>query len=159
MRPIFSVAVVLGMLVLAGCNSDPAAAVVTPGPIDGYYVNASTLGICCDSAPEGNHLPETLTLSGATFTLTETKSAGCIKTDTGTVSYSGTDGITITQLNQTCSAACSGGSDCNASGAQPADVGTYSLSGTTLTLTITNSPCNNAGTFTSTEVNGGFVKQ
>lgn len=142
----------------AGCNSDPTPTAPTAGPIDGYYVDQNTESTC-NGTNEGAHEPETMTLSGATFTHTETKGTNCVKTDTGPVSYSGTNGITITQLTQTCSSGCTGAGDCSPSGAQPANIGTYSLSGTTLTFTFTNSPCNQPTTNTATEVNAGYVKQ
>ncbi len=137
---------------LAGCGSNSSA----PGPIDGYYVDASTASTCNGTTASAQQ-PSTFTFSGAAFTHTVTKNTNCIQTDTGTVTYAANSAITVTQTNQTCGSACAP-SDCTASTASQSKTGTYSISSGTLTLTFTNSTCNNSPS-NATEIEGGYVKQ
>ena len=155
-------AAITGVLALAGCQGSSDTTAATPGPIDGTYIETSTPSTC-DSAPETLR-QDALTLSGATFTLVETGGGGCNKTNSGGVTYSGTNGITVTQTSQICGSGCSGANCTTGSATQAAQVGTYSLSGNTLTLSFTNSNCSCNGsscpsTGSDTEVDGGFVKQ
>ena len=162
-------AVVSGMLFLAGCLGSSDSTPTAAGPIDGTYINVSTPPTCFINGGSTQHadsgsLPATFVAIGGTFSYLSTKNAAhsCQATDSGTLTFGASNSFTLTQTNQTCSSGCQPSDNCQAnSTAQAANVGTYSLSGSTLTLTFTNSGCssNSGNTGTDTEINGGYVKQ
>jgi hypothetical protein len=133
----------------AGCNSDsgtPASA----GPIDGTYTHTSEV---CSGTPASVGTAH-LIISNATGSYVVSLISGCVITMGNTIVYSGTNGIAMTQVTKACSGTCSG-SECTAdSTVQPSVIGTYSLSGSTLTLTFTNYICSShMGGGSETDVN------
>src|SRR4051794_158272 len=118
----------------ASCNSDPAPAAA--GPVDGTYTLTSET---CAGAAHNGAVGSTLTVTNTTATFVAT-TGSCTTTYGITLAYSGTNGVVTQQVSKSCSSGCGGSCMANNT-AEPVISGTYSKSGSTLTLDFTNFIC------------------
>lgn len=140
---LLSILLLVLLTCLTACFGSSTPNPVATGPIDGTYIQSAEN---CAGTPSSGSAGATLVIANLTGTYTlPAKSDGCIVTMANTIAYSGSNGITSTQISKSCTASCSG-AECTANTtAQTPVTGTYALSGSTLTLTFTNFICSSGG--------------
>ncbi len=141
----FAVLVLITALAASGCfggkdDATPSGTSSISGPLDGSYV---VTGLTCDGTPT-SFLPVGASamyvafanLTGSVITV---YSSGCVATEGQVFAYPATNQFTMQTVNQVCSGSCSG-AECTAhSNVSSALAMSYSVSGSTLTISRTSS--------------------